>query len=187
MTTPSRKAPEMTMLICGCGHPETAHAGAPLGCKSCAGCGRFRPRPASIVPNVVTAPAPAPAASPTPQAEALIKAGKRSQSKRTAALALKVEHQLAELLELVRDERRAAEAKEAEEKAAAEARAEIARLEQELAAARAKLPTAAPRAPRRGAGRTLPRDKKCPDCGREGLANLGVHQRTAHGALAAAT
>lgn len=149
---------------CECGHALQRHEVPGFdgecvsdGCR----CAKYRPRSTTVdltppATAPVTAPAPAKPAPPAvvqaarpggPTAEQIIAAGKRSTSKRTSGLAVRIEAHLTDLTQRVRDERKGAE--ERREKTARQeaARAEVERLSAELKAARAKLsspPTAHP-------------------------------------------
>jgi hypothetical protein len=143
-----------TPLLCACGHPSRLHTEA-FGCDvNACGCDQFRagaipagqpvarpqtqlPAPAVVRPIVTAAPAQPVALANDPRV--LFAAAKRSSSKSVVALGAKVEADLAKLLELLRGERESAEAARLREARAAETKAEIARLEAQLAAAKAKL------------------------------------------------
>lgn len=139
---------------------------------------------------------------PTPptNVSSVVAAGKRSDSKRIQALAAKVENLYDELLERLRAEREAVEERRRAEQAKADAkrladqaretaRREVAELEAKLKAAKQRLRST----PAKGFkdGGTPPVPKKpaaertgtavCPDCGKDGLSNLGAHRSRAHG------
>ncbi len=158
--------PATVSLLCACGHGRELHTAA---CKACR-CGGYRT-------GLPTAP---PRAADDPRV--LIAAGKRSGNQRITSIAHRVEADLAKLLELLRAERAQTEERELAARRAAEARAEISRLEAQLAAAKAKLRgKPAPRAAAPVASVDL---HACPvgGCDRtfESTQAVAMHRRRAH-------
>lgn len=169
--------------LCRCGHLQHRHEVPGFdgecvadGCR----CTEFRARdqgtvparsttrPAVSIPTSQTIAQPGPAA---PTISDLIGAGKRSEVKRTVALAEKLEALALDLRGRLADERKAAiEARERQAQQAA-ARAEIERLQRQLAAAKAKL------------GGAAAADHPCPSCPQRftTAGNLGRHRRDMHG------
>lgn len=148
--------------ICACGHPERLHS-EEFGCdNTVCGCTSFREGSSGVVDLTPRAAPPAavrPAASTVhrvppaavgPTADQLVAAGRRSTVKATAALAEKIERQLVELRQRLRDERETADASARRVAAIAAAERDVERLERELAEARARLKALKHRTPPRG-------------------------------------
>lgn len=175
------------ITLCKCGHAERRHSDE-YGCENdeC-GCSAFRPDDGKTAPvRVVPPPGPAAASQPprgaaaaspptgAPSIEQLLAAGKRSPSKRIAALAARVDGQVQALAGALHDERQAAETKRRADVEKEAARREVADLEQRLAAAKAKARRTPP-------ATRVPGTGVCPDCGKTGLSNIGTHRFRAHG------
>jgi hypothetical protein len=167
---------------CRCGHDKEAHESLAPQC-SAPRCECLRYLPAHHTPVNVTAVAPThtPAATVS-SVDALLAAGRTSQLKRTVAFTEKITLLLHELGDRLDREHAAAQAKAQADQARAHALAEIARLEKQLAAAKAKLKTARHLAGLPG-GERQAGDRACPDCTAtfETAQRLGVHRRWHHG------
>jgi hypothetical protein len=176
---------------CRCGHSHEQHAALSPQC-SAARCECLRYQPAQHVVPAVSAPIgvqlvhAAPAKPPTPTSsgptiDQILAAGRRSQFKRTVALAEKIAAELRDLRGRLVEERAIAEADRAQAEARAKALAEIAELEKKLAAAKAKLKDTRHAAGLPGGERTAGAGA-CPDCGElfDTAQRLGVHRRWKH-------
>jgi hypothetical protein len=180
---------------CRCGHSKEAHSVPSMApqctAQKCA-CLAYRPDVATVPPRPMTTPTvPAPPTvtlvpEPTdgPTLEQVLQAGKRSDLKRTVALAEKVADLLADLRGRLADERRAAEAQRKADAEREAAGAEVARLEAALRVAKAKLRGAPAQAATSTAG-TGRSTQDCPTCGLP-FSNLGVHRAKKHGHKAGA-
>jgi hypothetical protein len=131
---------------CRCGHTKLNHDPlAPQCSASGCTCLSYRPSVAepaaapTTPPGLRAVPSTRTAAPSAPLIEQLISAGKRSTTQRTVKLAEKIDAELADLRTRVNDEREAVEAKRAADAEREAARVEVARLEEQLAAAKAKL------------------------------------------------
>jgi hypothetical protein len=165
---------------CRCGHSHEQHAALSPQCSATrCECLRYRPdTPAVMIAPTVTAPVGitvvpvnAPAKPPTgTTVEQLLDAGKKSKRKRTAALAHKITGEIRDLSDRL-----------AEEDQTAKALAEIAQLEKQLAAAKARIKTIRHDVGLPGGERTAGAGA-CPECGEvfDTAQRLGVHRRWKH-------
>jgi hypothetical protein len=162
---------------CRCGHNRLSHEveDAPACVHEGCGCQDFRAAIAGVPTSTVG-----------PTAEQLIAAGKRSESKRIVALSDRIAEQLSDLGARLRQERQDSEERRKHAEAQQKARAEIERLERELAAARALVKGRTP--PSTVSSRAHPPtygeypcpDEQCPKVATTAQ-GLSAHRRSAHG------
>lgn len=144
------------------------------GCR----CGAFLPR----TQHVAIPASPPRLPSPRSDLAVLVEAGKRSASKRTRAVAERVETFAADLHGRLRAEREQREAQEALAAAKTVTDVPMPTVDPLPAEDLVGAPNASPLK-----GRELPADKTCPECGKSGLKQLGAHRRFAHGYRRAAS
>ena len=171
---------------CQCGHGHAEHQPLAPQCthRQCT-CLNYRAtQPATpLAPLHSLQPrAAAAAATAEPTIDAVLAAGKRSPFKRTVALSDKIARELDDLRGRLGDERQAAEQRRRADAARAKALTEIAQLETQLAAAKAKLKQTRHEAGLPG-GERRAGQRQCPDCDQsfETAQRLGVHRRWNHG------
>lgn len=152
----------MTGQLCRCGHNKLSHEveNAPACCHDGCGCNTFR----------LLTPGQSPAPVVGTDYHALLRAAKDTGAPKCVGLAERIEAQLEQLRERIDHEH-----------ARAAARAEVRRLEQELAAAR-KQANGGRRYPPRQANQRRG-DYPCPDCPEVKTTpqGLGVHRARKHG------
>ena len=175
--------------VCLCRHPKRAHERegfAPQCTDRGCHCLRYREthRPAAdaVVPIQPAAPTPRvfdPAARDLPPTvEQVLTAAARSGRKRTVTAGEKITTLIGDLRGRLADERVAAEQARVDAHVREQIRAEIARAEEQLAAAKAKLHGPARTPPGENSG-----EHPCPDCGKTFATAqaIGVHRAKAHG------
>jgi hypothetical protein len=173
---------------CQCGHGHAEHQTlAPQCAHQHCTCLNYRAtRSATPVaplhPVQPRAAAAAVAAGADATIDAVLAAGKRSPFKRTVALSDKIARELDDLRGRLGDQRQAVEQRRRADAARAKALTEIAELEKQLAAAKAKLKQTRHEAGLPGGERSTGQ-RQCPDCDQsfETSQRLGVHRRWNHG------
>lgn len=177
--------PQPAAVACRCGHSYADHDGelAPQCHASGCQCIRYRPEPSAAPPAALPLAAVGPARPvPAPTLGDLLAAAERSSLKRTRSLAARVQLLVNDLRARLDEERIAAEAKRRADEERKRLADEVAVLEAELKAARAKL-TGKTTTSRKAAAATSTEPKAkspCPDCGHEFVA-VGAHRAKAHG------
>ena len=200
MTTPA-PAPGHRWLPCRCGHDHAKHFDwdlRPQCSQQPCGCLNYRPATSpAAAPAAATPPARPPMTAATvsslpprrepdiaardqrpPSLEALLAAGKRSEFKRTVALAERIAVMVHDLRGRLTDEREAAEEKRVREEQLERTKREIAELEEQLKAKREAIRAVAK--PSGSPAVTVQAKQNCPTCGLP-FSNVGVHRARAHG------